>query len=69
MNSTRTDYMVDRNGWENILGRLDILAEEINRALNRGTGMEEPQRGIRIARSQDTLPHEKVHRHLILVEG
>ena len=44
MNGIRTDYRKMRDGrvneWESILGRLDAVGEEINRALRRSTGME-----------------------------
>jgi hypothetical protein len=42
--------MVNRNDWEEILGKLDALADEINRALHLTTRIEEPRSGVRIAR-------------------
>jgi hypothetical protein len=56
MNSMRGDYeeprgvMVNRNDWVGLLGRFDVLAGEINRALGRATLIEEPRSGIRISR-------------------
>jgi len=40
---------IKRNEWEGILGRLDVLADEINRALGRATRIEEPKGGGRTA--------------------
>ena len=43
MNGMLTDSKgstVNRNEWESILGRLDAITDEINRALCRSTGME-----------------------------
>ena len=43
MNGMLTDSKgstVNRNEWESILGRLDAITNEINRALRRSTGME-----------------------------
>jgi len=46
MNSIRTDYAEPRGGrvneWESILGRLDAVEDEINRALGWVTSIEEP---------------------------
>jgi hypothetical protein len=50
----RTDYTelrdrrVYRDEWESLLGRLDVLGEEINRALARTSRIEEPRSGDRI---------------------
>jgi len=55
MNSIRTDYTEPSGGrvneWESILGRLDAVADEINRALGWVTSIEEPGSGVRIART------------------
>jgi len=54
-NDVRTAYIkprdstTKRNEWEGILGRLDVLADEINRALGRATRIEEPRGELRIA--------------------
>ena len=55
MNGIRTDYAEPRGGrvneWESILGRLDAVGEEINRALGWVTSIEESGSGSRIART------------------
>ena len=55
MNSIRKDYTELRGGrvnkWKSLLGRLDAVGDEINRALNRTTRIEEPGSGVRIART------------------
>jgi hypothetical protein len=49
MNGIRTDYREMKDGrvneWESILGRLDAVGDEINRALNWTTSSEEPGSG------------------------
>jgi hypothetical protein len=45
------DRRVNRNGWESLLGRLDVVGDEINRALHLTTRIEEPMSGVRIART------------------
>jgi hypothetical protein len=60
MNGIRTNYIEPRGAsvnlkeWESILGKLDVLADEINKALGRSTRIEEPRRHIRI----DRLPKD-----------
>jgi tRNA pseudouridine-54 N-methylase len=62
MKAMRTAYTesrgatVARNEWEGILGRLDVLADEVNRALHLTTRIEEPRSGVRIA--HDKSPYE-----------
>ena len=57
MKGIRTEYIelqdgrVNRNEWESLLGRLDAVGDEINRALNWTTRIEEPGSGVRIART------------------
>ena len=57
MKGIRTEYIelqdgrVNRNEWESFLGRLDAVGDEINRALNWTTRIEEPGSGVRIART------------------
>lgn len=46
------DKDVYRSDWEGILGRLDLLDEEINRAMVRTTRVEEPRNGERIVALQ-----------------
>jgi hypothetical protein len=61
MKGIRTAYTgsrgatITRNEWESILGRLDALADEINRALHLTTRIEEPRSGVRIV-----LPPKKM---------
>jgi hypothetical protein len=58
MKRIRTDYAepkggrVSQAGWERILGRHDLIADEINRMLGRSITIEETPGGIWIARSQ-----------------
>jgi hypothetical protein len=74
MNSIRTDFtepkgsMVNRNGWESTLGRLDAIEDQINRALHRSTSIEEPKRDVRIVQSQKIIEHGKIRRHFLLIE-
>jgi hypothetical protein len=55
MNRIRTDYAETRGGrvneWESILGRLDAVGAEINRALGWVTSIEEPRSEVGIART------------------
>jgi hypothetical protein len=57
MKGIQTEYIelqdgrANRNRWESLLGRLDAVGDEIKRALGWATIMEEPQSGIRIART------------------
>ncbi|OPY85860.1 MAG: hypothetical protein A4E65_00029 [Syntrophorhabdus sp. PtaU1.Bin153] len=49
MNGIRTDHAkqrderVSRNEWESVLGRLDMVVDEISRALGWPTRIEEPR--------------------------
>ena len=67
MNGMLTDSKgstVNRNEWESILGRLDAITNEINKALRRSTGMESgllnPHKMIDAGRKQ---------RHLAVMAG
>ena len=55
MKGMKTDYTEMQDGrvnkWENLLGRLDAVGDEINRVLGRITRIEEPGSGVRIART------------------
>ena len=57
MKDIQTEYIelqdgrVNRNDWESLLGRLDAVGDEMNRALNWTTRIEEPGSGARIART------------------
>ena len=77
----RTDYTalrdkrVDRNEWEKLLGRLDALGDEINRALarttkieERTTRIEEPRNGDRIVVLQRRIDDGRINRRLPLTE-
>jgi len=54
MNGIQIDYIelrgtsVNLKEWKSILGKLDMLADEINKALGWLTIIEEPRRHIRI---------------------
>jgi len=57
MKDIQTEYIelqdgrVNQKDWESLLGRLDAVGDEINRALNWPTRIEEPGSGVRIART------------------
>jgi hypothetical protein len=71
----RTDYEalrdrnVSREEWDNLLGRLDALADEINRALGRTTRIEEPRNGDRIVALQRRIDDGRINQRLPLTEG
>jgi hypothetical protein len=71
----RTDYAalrekrVYRNEWESLLGRLDALGDEINRALARTTRIEEPRNGDRIVALQRRIDDGRINGRLPLAEG
>jgi len=71
----RTDYTelrdrrVYRNEWESLLGRLDVLGEEINRALARTTRIEEPRSGDRFVALQRRVDDGRISGRLPLTEG
>jgi len=70
----RTDYealrerRVYREEWESLLGRLDALGDEINRALARTTRIEEPRNGDRIVALQRRIDDGRINRRLPLTE-
>ena len=70
----RTDYevlrekRVYRDEWESLLGRLDALGDEINRALSRSTRIEEPRNGDRIVELQRRIDDGRISRRLPLTE-
>jgi hypothetical protein len=55
-------------GWESSLGRLDAIADQINRALHRSTGIEEPVGGVRIMQPQKMIERGKIRRQFLLIE-
>ena len=70
----RTDYealrdrSVQREEWNSLLGRLDALGDEINRALARPTRIEEPRNGDRIVALQRRIDDGRINRRLPLTE-
>jgi hypothetical protein len=71
----RTDYTelrerrVYREEWDKILGRLDALGDEINRALARTTRIEEPRNGDRIVSLQRRIDDGRMNGRLPLTDG
>ena len=71
----RTDYEalrdrnVSREEWDSLLGRLDALGDEINRALTRTTRIEEPRNGDRIVALQRRIDDGRINKRLPLTEG
>jgi hypothetical protein len=71
----RTDYealrdrTVQREEWGSLLGRLDALGDEINRALARPTRIEEPRNGDRIVALQRRIDDGRISRRLPSTEG
>jgi len=74
----RTDYTalrdkeVYRDGWDRLLGRLDALGEEINRALARPASrarMDEPRNGERIVALQRSIDEGRTRGRLPSKEG
>jgi len=71
----RTDYTelrdkrVYRDEWDRLLGRLDALGEEINRALARPARIEEPRNGDRIVSLQRRIDDGRISGRLPLTEG
>jgi hypothetical protein len=70
----RTDYealrdkRVYRNEWESLIGRLDALGDEIDRALARTTRIEEPRNGDRIVALQRRIDDGRMNRRWPLTE-
>ncbi len=71
----RTDYAVlrdkrvYRDEWDRLLGRLDALGDEINRALARTTRIGEPRNGDRIVSLQRRIDDGRINGRLPLTEG
>lgn len=71
----RTDYTelrdrsVYRDEWDRLIGRLDTLGEEINRALARSPRVEEPRSGDRIVTFQRRIDDGRVSGRLPQSEG
>jgi hypothetical protein len=70
----RTDYTelrdrrVYRDEWDALLGRLDVLENEINRSLGRTTKIEEPRNGDRIVALQRRIDDGRMNRRWSLTE-
>jgi hypothetical protein len=67
--TARRDQRVSRDEWDGLLGRLDALGEEIDRALARPARLEEPRNGDRIVALQRRLDDGRISRRLPLREG
>jgi hypothetical protein len=71
----QTDYAqlreksVHKSEWDSLLGRLDALGDEINRALGRTTRIEEPRNGDRIGTLQRRIDDERINGRLPMTEG
>jgi hypothetical protein len=71
----RTDYKelrdrrVYRDEWDRLLGRLDALGDEINRALARPLTIEEPRNGDRIILLQRRIDDGRISGRLPMTEG
>ena len=71
----RTDYKelrdrrVYRDEWDSLMGRLDALGDEINRALARTTRIEEPRNADRIVSLQRRIDDGRISGRLPLTEG
>jgi hypothetical protein len=72
----RTDYealrdkVVSRDEWDRILGRLDVLGDEINRALGRQVRTtEQPRNGDRIVTLQGRIDDGRINGRFPLPEG
>jgi len=63
------DKRVYRDEWDKLLGRLDALGEEINRALVRPARIEEPRNGDRIVSLQRRIDDGRISGRLPLTEG
>jgi hypothetical protein len=71
----RTDYKdlrdrrVYRDEWDRLLGRLDALGDEINRALDRPAKIEEPRNGDRIVSLQRRIDDGRINGRLPVTDG
>jgi hypothetical protein len=74
LKTIRTDYevlrekRVNRDEWGSLLGRLDVLGDEINAAMARTSRIEEPRNGERILALQRRIDDGRIFRHLPLIE-
>ena len=71
----RTDYealrdkVVSRDEWDSLLGRLDVLGDEINRALGRYARTESPRNGDRIVTLQGRIDDGRINGRFTSTEG
>jgi hypothetical protein len=71
----RTDYealrdkVVSRDEWDSLLVRLDVLGEEINRALAWTKRIEQPRNADRIVSLQKRIDDGRINGRLSLTEG
>jgi hypothetical protein len=63
------DRSVQREEWNSLLGRLDVLGDEINRAMTRTTRIEEPRNSDRIVTLQRRIDDGKTSGRLPQIEG
>lgn len=63
------DKQVYRQEWDSLLGRLDLLEEEVNRAPARTTAIQEPRIGDRIIALQRRIDDARSNGRLPLTEG
>jgi hypothetical protein len=63
------DRSVYRDEWDSLIGRIDALGEEIDGALVRMTGIQEPSNGDRIVVLQRTIDDGRMNGRLPLAEG
>lgn len=71
----RTDYellrdrRVSREEWNTLHARLDVLGNEINRAISRTTRIDEPRNGDRIVALQGRINDGRISGRLPVTEG
>jgi hypothetical protein len=71
----RTDYealrdkVVSRDEWDSLIGRLDVLGDEINRALSRHARAEGPWNGERIVALQGRIDDGRISGRFPITEG
>ena len=71
----RTDYEalrdkdVYRDKWDSLIGRLDVLGDEINRALSRHARAEGPWNGERIVALQGRIDDGRISGRFLSTEG
>jgi len=66
---TLRDKEVSRDKWDSLIGRLDVLGDEINRALGRHVRTEEPRNGDRIVTLQGRIDDGRINGRFPLTEG